>query len=137
MTDLFTDVARRLKGASLSLNTYAIRRGLAKLPVLVRRQKRLERRLTRLELVAAQEKATRDAIDQLLVAEGLTPGEGVTCLGFDVVHHARAGRTSICPARLRAAGVAEVDIQFATVTGTPSSFATVRPMKGTAVARAA
>ena len=124
----------RLKGAALSLNTYTLRPGLWRMPTLVKRQRRLERAVAKLETLAKREKATRDELDALLRKVGIGPGEGVTCLGYDVVHNERAGRKSISADRLRAAGVAEVDIAFATVEGARSSFATVRPMKGAEVA---
>lgn len=118
---------------SISLNTFALRPELKKLPALVRRQRRLERRLARLEKVQLEEKATRDHIDALLVAAGVEKGQGVTCLGYDVVHNERAGQARLNADKLRGAGVAEFDIQFATERGKPSSFATVRPMKGAEV----
>jgi hypothetical protein len=134
VSELFARVQARLKGAQLSLNTYALRRGLARLPVLVRRQRRLERLVAKLEKHQAEEKATRDAIDELLRKQGLTHGEGVTCLGYDVVHNERAGRESIDETRLLLAGVAPIDIAFAKVRGKQALFATVRPMKGAKVA---
>lgn len=127
------DALALAKSGATSLNTFRLRPQLLKLPRLVFRQRRLERRVVKLEKLQGQEKACRDAIDALLVAAGVGKGEGVTCLGYDVVHNERRGRTSISAERLRGAGVPEVDIQFATVTGEPSSFATVRPMKGTEV----
>lgn len=118
-------------------NTYRWRHGLAKLVQLVKRQRRLERAVAKLEKLAAREKATRDEIDALLVRHGFKHGEGVTCIGYDVVHHERAGRTYIDAGRLRLAGVSEIDIAFATQTGKSSTFATVRPMKGAEVRAAA
>jgi hypothetical protein len=118
----------------LAHNTFALRRGLARLPLLVRRQRRLEHLVAKLEKHAKAEKATRDEIDALLVKQGLAHGQGVTCLGYDVVHNERAGRKSIDGCRLRLAGVSDLDIAFATVEGARSSFVTVRPMKGAEVA---
>jgi hypothetical protein len=113
-----------------SRNSFRLRRGLGRLPRMVKRQRRLERAVAQFEQLAKREKATRDEIDQLLRKVGLEKGQGVTCLGYDVVHNERRGRTSINPDKLRAAGVAELDIAFATETGEPALFATVRPMKG-------
>jgi uncharacterized small protein (DUF1192 family) len=112
------------------MNTYLRRRGLASLPRLIRRQRRLEKRVARYEAAVALEKATRDAIDALLLKQGLKHGEGLTCLGYDVVHNERAGQRRISADKLRAQGVAEIDIAWATETGKPSLYATVRPMKG-------
>jgi hypothetical protein len=116
-----------------SRNTFRLRGGLAELPRLVKRQRRLERKAAAAQRVLDQEKACRDAIDALLLKAGYEKGTGPTCLGYDVVHHERAGRSSVNPDKLRGAGVAEVDIQFATERGKPSSYATVRPMKGAEV----
>lgn len=118
-------------------NTYANRPLLKRLPTLVRKQRRLERQATRWERAAAAEKLVRDQIDALLLEAGLAKGQGVTCLGYDVVHNERAGRSKVNPDKLRGAGVAELDIQFATETGQASSFATVRPMKGAQLERKA
>lgn len=113
--------------------TYRQYRPLATLPALVRKQRRLEAQIAPLEALQADEKAVRDAINALLVQAGIAKGEGVTCAGYDVVHRESAGRTTLNAAKLRGAGVAEVDIQFATEVGKASSFATVRPMKGAKV----
>lgn len=100
---------------------------------LVTRQRRLEKQLVPLEQLAAKEKATRDALDALLRLGGVQSGCSVLCNGYEIAHHARAGRTSINADKLRGAGVVEFDIQFATDTGKPSTFATVKPAKGSTV----
>lgn len=120
--------------ARLSLNTFVMRKGLWRLPILVRRQRRLEGRVARYEAAVKREKATRDEIDALLRKLGLAHGEGVTCLGYDVVHNERAGRTWVDAEKLREIGVSPVDITWATRTGERAYFATVRPMKGAEVA---
>lgn len=105
------------------------------LPRLVRRQRRLEKRIATLKVdeLLAREKATRDAIDKLLVLAGVQASSAVLCLGYEVAHNERAGRTSISADILRRSGVPEFDIQLATETGNPSKFATVKPAKGTRV----
>jgi hypothetical protein len=100
---------------------------------LVNRQRRLEKQLVPLETLQDKEKATRDALDALLRLGGVEKGHAVLCNGYEVAHHERAGRTSINADKLRGAGVAELDIQFATDTGNPSTFATVKPAKGSKV----
>lgn len=116
-----------------AVGTYTQVRGLATLPALVRKQRRLEAKIAPLEQLQADEKAVRDAIDVLLKVAGFAKGEGVTCAGYDVVHNERAGRTTLNADTLRANGVSEIDIRFATEVGKASSFATVRPMKGAKV----
>lgn len=106
---------------------------LSTLPALVRKQRRLEAKIAPLEPLLQEEKTVRDEIDQLLVAAGVQKGELVTCHGYDVAHHERAGQDRISAERLRGAGVAEIDIQFATTTGKASSYATVKPSKGAKV----
>lgn len=116
-----------------TIGSYRRYRQLATLPALVRKQRRLEAQIAPLEQLQADEKAVRDAINALLVEAGLAKGDGVTCAGYDVVHHERAGRAALNADKLRGAGVAELDIAFATEVGKASSFATVRPMKGAKV----
>lgn len=106
---------------------------LAALPTLVRRQRRLEKQIAPLERLAAKEKATRDLIDALLQRAGVQKGEAVLCLNYEVAHHERAGRTSVNADKLRGSGVPELDIQLATETGQPATFATVKPAKGATV----
>lgn len=113
--------------------TYTTYPALADLPALVRLQRRLEAKIAPLEPLMALEKDVRDQINALLLKAGFAKGEGVTCAGYDVVHHERAGRTTLNADTLRANGVPEIDIRFATEVGKASSFATVRPMKGAKV----
>ena len=106
---------------------------LEQLAPLVRKQRRLEKLVADAEAAIAQEKAVREAIDKLLVDAGIKSGEAVLCKGYEVAHNERRGRTSLNADKLRGAGVAELDIQFATETGNPSKFATVKPAKGSKV----
>jgi hypothetical protein len=127
------------------------------LPPLWRQQRRLERQIAphdaainkpakpgALSLVE-QEKQVRKQIDQLLVAAGLKPTEGVTINGYDVKHYARDGQTWLNPVtvleQLVAAGVdrelVEQILVKATEHGDPVVFATVKPMKGTQIRRRA
>ncbi len=111
---------------------------LGLLPPLVRAQRRLEAQCVDLDAIAADEKAIRTRIDALLTKAGIASGEGVVCLGYDVVHHARAGQARLNQetliAELVAAGVdrdlVDAVITAATEHGDPSSFATVKPPKG-------
>lgn len=105
------------------------------LPLLVRRQRRLEKQIAKLKVVELleKEKAVRDAIDEVLVLAGVPASSAVLCLGYEVAHNERAGRTTVNADKLRGAGVAELDIRLATETGNPSKFATVKPAKGARV----
>lgn len=78
---------------------------MASLPTLVRKQRRLEKRLAPLDQAEKDEKAVRASIDALLIAEGFAKGEGVTCLGYDVVHREREGNQFISRDLLIAAGM--------------------------------
>ncbi len=123
------------------LHDWSAYRGLDGLPALVEKQRELEGQLAALEDIAAQEKAKRDEINTLLVAAGFAKGTGVRCLGYDVVHHARDGQTSLNQetiiAELVAAGVdaglVDTVITLATERGEPSSYASVKPAKGAVV----
>ncbi len=114
---------------------------LALLPALVRQQRRLEAELVPLDAVATDEKSIRTQIDQLLLKAGIASGEGVVCLGYDVLHHERAGQTRLnqdtLMAEFVAAGVdhalVESIVAVATERGDPSSYATVKPAKGAQV----
>ena len=111
------------------------------LPPLVRKQRRLEGRIVLLLPLAEEEKAVRKDIDARLIAAGLEKGEGVTCLGYDVLHNERKGHTALNAETIVALLVAGgVDQAFAlkviadsTETGDPSTWATVRPSKGAKV----
>lgn len=116
---------------------------LAGLPVLVRRQRRLEAKIVPLAPLLEDEKACRKAIDGLLVAAGLAKSESVTCNGYDVTHNERKGQTSFdadnMVALLVRCGVDPEFVDFlvsdSTETGDPSKFATVKPSKGAKVRR--
>lgn len=124
------------------MNDYTTYGALADLPPLVRKQRRLEKKIVPLAPLVDQEKALRKQIDELLVAAGLTTsGEGVTCLGYDVLHNQRAGHSALNPEKIVALLVAGgVDQAFAlkvlvdsTETGDPAKWATVKPSKGAQV----
>lgn len=112
------------------------------LPALVRKQRRLEKQIVLLVPLSEEEKALRKEIDALLITAGITTsGEGVTCLGYDVLHNARKGQSSLNADKILAFLVAGgVDKDFAvkvltdsTETGDPSAWATVKPSKGSKV----
>ncbi len=121
--------------------TYAQFPALEGLPALVRQQRRLEGRLVDLKMLEADEKATRQEIDTLLLAAGIGKGESVTCAGYDVTHLERAGSSRVnidgLRVRLVAAGVAtellDEVIAASTETGESSGWATVKPSKGAQV----
>jgi hypothetical protein len=114
---------------------------LEPLPALVRKQRRLEGKISPLEHLVDQEKAVRKDIDVLLLAEGFTRGEGVICNGYDVVHRDRKGQTSLDPVKLFDElvknGVDELVaaqcITDATDTGDPPQWAEVKPSRGAKV----
>jgi hypothetical protein len=114
---------------------------LETLPPLVRKQRRLEASIAKVSQAVKDEKAVRGEIDQLLLAAGLQKSDLVTCAGYDVQHHERAGASSLnaerVTAELVAAGVdPELVAQIlldSTETGSPALFCTVKPSKGTQV----
>lgn len=116
---------------------------LEPLPPLVRKQRRLEGQLVneKGESYVELEKAVRGQIDELLRAVGLQSGEGVTCLGYDVVHRERKGQASFDQTKaieqLVGLGLerAKVEAVFAACTerGDPAKFAEVKPSKGAKV----
>lgn len=111
------------------------------LPPLVRKQRRLESRIAPIEPLIEEEKALRKEIDGLLLQAGLTKGEGVTCLGYDVTHRERAGQKRLnqdaLTARLVGAGLelAVVITLMAECTeeDDPAKWADVKPCKGSKV----
>lgn len=123
--------------------TYADHPALAELPPLVRRQRLLEAKIVALAPVVDDEKTVRQQIDQLLLKAEIVAGNVVTCNGYDVMHHLRAGSSrlnqAVLIAQLVAASVdrAVVDAAIAasTETGDPSTWATVKPSKGAKVRR--
>lgn len=128
------DSLRRVPASSASrTDTYTQYPALTDLPALVRTQRRLEAKLAPLEQLAADEKAVRAEIDALLVAAGLAKGEGVTCAGYEVVHHERLGNQFISRERLLLNGVDAAVIDNSLDRHKASQFATVKPMKGAKV----
>lgn len=121
--------------------TYTQHPALAELPPLVRRQRTLEAKLVAFAPLVEDEKTTRQQIDQLLVQAGIVPGNVVTCNGYDVMHHLRAGsqrlNQAVLVAQLVAGGVdrgfVDQAIAASTETGDPSTWASVKPSKGTRV----
>jgi hypothetical protein len=116
---------------------------LTALPPLVRKQRRLEAQIAPIAPLVDDEKAIRKAIDALLVAAAIAPGDGVTCLGYDVVHHTRKGQSSfnveVLTSELVAAGLAKDVVAKilidATETSDPPLWATVSPSRGAKVRR--
>lgn len=80
------------------------------LPPLVRRQRkawlRLEPVKRQYEEADAEDHKIRKAIAALLVLAGIKRGDGVTCLGYDVVHVGRAGETWLSPDKVAAGFIA-------------------------------
>lgn len=111
------------------------------LPALVRKQRRLETKIAPIVPLIDVEKGVRKSIDELLVVAGFIRGEGVTCLGYDVVHRDRKGQSSLNADKLTeqlvAAGVKrELVLQAITAsteTGDPAQWAEVKPSKGSKV----
>lgn len=128
----------------MSVGTFTNHPRLKKvLPPLVKEQRRLAAKIAVDPTDVKAEKAVRAEIDALLVADGLQPGDLVTCDGYDVIHRERAGQSRIDPdlltGHLTAAGldaetVASL-VAATTVTGDPALFCEVRASKGSAVAR--
>lgn len=123
------------------LTDYARFPRLEVLPALVRKQRRLAKKLAPLEHLVNDEKAVRHDIDVLLLAEGFTRGEGVTCHGYDVVHRDRKGATSLNATRLTDTLV-DAGLELAVVLkalidstdeGDPPQWAEVKPSKGASV----
>jgi hypothetical protein len=127
----------------VNTGTYTQHPALAELPPLVRRQRTLEAQVVELAPIVDDEKAIRAQIDRLLVEAGLVAGDAVTCNGYDVMHHLRAGshrlNQAVLIAQLVAGGVdrAFVDqaIAVSTETGDASTWATVKPSKGSRVVK--
>jgi hypothetical protein len=123
------------------MEDFAAYSALADLPPLVRKQRALEATIVPLAAALEAEKAIRKDIDALLVDAGIVAGDGVTCLGYDVVHHVRSGSThlyaDVLTEQLVAAGVDRALVVHligeATETGDPSAWATVKPSKGAKV----
>lgn len=69
---------------------------LEPLPPLVRKQRKLAAQLgDEHGSFVDQDKTVRTDIDELLVASGLAKGEGVLCLGYEVVHRERLGNLAL------------------------------------------
>lgn len=125
----------------MPLEDYAAFSKLAGLPPLVRKQRRLERTIAPIEPKIEQEKALRKEIAVLLIAAGIPKGDGVRCLGYDVVRCGKKGNTVInyesVVAKLVAGGVdkafAITVLNDSSETGDPSVWSTVKPSKGAKV----
>ena len=111
------------------------------LPPLVRKQRRLEAKICPLAPLELEEKACRAEIDALLKAAGLQQADAVTCLGYDVTRRGQKGRSTINGVKLLEQlvaakldrAVATKIILASTETGDPSSWAEVKPSKGSKV----
>jgi hypothetical protein len=115
------------------------------LAALVRKQRTHAKRVAKADAAVAKdrelEKEQRAKIDALLIADGFTKGEVVTCNGYDVRHNERDGQTWINPDTLTELLVADgVDRDLLTARVTASTehgdvvkFATVTPSKGAKV----
>lgn len=125
----------------MPLEDYAAFSKLAALPPLVRKQRKWEAQIAPIEPLIEQEKALRKDIAALLEKAGIAKGDGVTCLGYDVVRCGKKGNTTINYEKVIALLVAGgVDQAFATKvlldsseTGDPAMWATVKPSKGAKV----
>lgn len=114
---------------------------LKDLLTLVRQQRKLEAKIAPLEALQADEKRVRAQIDERLLVLGVASNEGVTCAGYDVVHHERQGAArlnqDVLVEQLVAGGVDREFVQrcleASTERGQPSSYATVKPSKGAKV----
>lgn len=123
------------------MEDYEVYSQLTALPKLVRQQRRLEAKIAPIVPLVDDEKAVRKSIDLLLVSAGIVKGDGVRCLGYDVVHNERKGQTTLNQDALLAALIgAGVDralaldaIACSMETGEPAKFATVKPSKGSKV----
>jgi hypothetical protein len=115
----------------------------SELPTLVKRQRRLEGQIAplanKLEPLVAKEKATRQAIDGLLLAAGFENLDTVEVGAYDVTHYTRAGQSKLNGDTLLGilveAGVdrelVEDAIVEATETADDVKFCGVKPQKGT------
>ena len=111
------------------------------LPPLVRKQRKLEALVVPLAQLSEEEKQVRKEIDALLVKAGIEKGDGVTCLGYDVLHLERKGaerlNQDLLVERLILAGLEPARVRLilaaCTEVGEPSAWATVKPSKGAKV----
>ena len=114
---------------------------LEDLPTLVRKQRALEAKIVPLASYLNDEQQLRKEIDARLVAAGIPANDGVTCLGYDVVHHERQGNAKLNPdaltAELVVAGLDRADVALMITACTerdePSSWASVKPSKSAKV----
>jgi hypothetical protein len=117
------------------------------LPPLVRKQRRLEAQIAAVAKAVDEEKGVRKEIDALLVAAGMKRSEGVTCLGYDVIHRERNAPQALNEDKLveqlvlkfgcDRAKVLALIVECTEATGEGSKFAEVKPSKGAKVRRAA
>lgn len=121
---------------------YTTFRAFVGLAALVRKQRRLEAKLGDDHgSFADQDKAVRKEIDALLVAAGFASGDGVTCVGYEVIHRTQKGRSAINETTLTGKLVAlglpgdavATAIRTSLDTGEPAAWAEVRPVKGAKV----
>ena len=123
------------------MEDYAAYSALDGLPPLVRQQRQLEAKILPFAPLVDQEKAIRQDINALLIKAGIAKGDGVTCLGYDVVHLERKGTERLnqdaLVAYLITFGMPAREVQemiaACTETGEPSTWATVKPSKGAKV----
>jgi hypothetical protein len=134
--------APREEDTLMATGTFANHPRLKKaLPPLVKAQRALAAKIAVDPQDVKAEKAVRAQIDDLLVAAGFQHGDSVTCNGYDVAHHKRAGEDWVNPekvtAELRAAGLPD-DVIAELITATTDTtadalYATVTPSKGAKV----
>jgi hypothetical protein len=123
------------------MEDYAAYSVLDGLPALVRKQQQYVRKIAPIEPLIEKEKAVRKEIDLLLIQAKIAKGDGVTCIGFDVMHRSRVGQSSLNHEKVIAALVAEgVDeglvlkvLLESVETGDPPFWAEVKPSKGAKV----
>jgi len=113
--------------------TFARYVALARLPILVRRQRRLERKVAKLQAAEEQERQVREQILEALKLAGIEAKGVVTCIGYEVIRRTRAGRRTVNAEKLLAVGVPLIDVQWATEVGKAADYVEVRPMKGAEV----
>jgi hypothetical protein len=125
------------------MEDYAAYSALDGLEKLVRAQQRLVRQIVLLEPLALEEKQKRQEIAEALRAAQIPPGDGVTCIGYDVLLIERRGTIRLNEERhvsyLVAEGLtddrARELLALSQDVGEPSSWATVKASKGSKVRR--
>jgi len=113
-------------GAPYNIGTYqAYGEKLADIPRLVRKWKSAAKKIAGVARDIEIEKAARAEMHRLLVAAGIDAKQYVTCNGYRLTRRKRAGNKSVDADKLRANGVAELDIVLATVQGKEADFVEV------------